>query len=73
LRGARRQSTEPAALIRAKRLERRQVPRRGDGVRRLSNERGFARKLAHAFTVAEIVRPHDRRAGQICGTGEHTR
>jgi hypothetical protein len=63
LRGAWRQRAEPAALIRAKRLERRQVPRRRDGVRRLPNERGFARKLADAFAVAELVRPHDDRVG----------
>jgi hypothetical protein len=73
LRGARRQSAEPTVFIRTKRLERRQVPRRGDGVRRLSNEHRFTRKLADAFAVAEIVRPHHGRAGQICGTGEYTR
>jgi len=62
LRGTRRQGAEPAALIRAKRLERRQLPRRRDGVRRLPNERRFACNLADTLAAAEIVRPHHDRA-----------
>ena len=73
LRSTRRQGAEPAALTRAQRLERRQLPRRRDGVRRLPNERRFARDLADTLAVAEIVRPHHDRARQICCAGEHTR
>jgi hypothetical protein len=71
--GTRGQGAEPAAIIRAKRLEGRQLPRRRDGVRRLPHERRFTRDLADTLAVAEIVRPHHDRARQICGAGEHTR
>src|SRR5215475_1918784 len=73
LSGTRRQGAEPAALIRPKRLQRRQLPRRRDGVRRLPNECRFARDLADTLAVAKIVRPHHGGARQICRAGEHTR
>jgi hypothetical protein len=71
--GTRRQGAEPAVLIRAKRLEWRPLSRGRDGVRRLANDRGFARNLAYTLAVAEIIRPHDDRTGQICRAREYAR
>jgi hypothetical protein len=73
LRGTRRQGAEPAALACPQRLEWQQVPRRRYRVARLSHERRFARDLANAFAVAEIVRPQHDSARQIGGAGQHAR